>query len=456
MPRSLAIALSTLALASAPAFAGELLSVNPTIRDLVAEISADRIAATERKLESFGTRHIESDTADPVQGIGAARQWIFDQFTSYSPRLEVRFDRYRVKKQGRITRDTELVNVIATLPGTVHPDHQILVTAHYDSLVVHRKAGTQPPELDFERAVAEPFAPGVTDDGSGTAAVIELARVMSSRQFDNTLVFIAFAGEEEGLVGASLFAEKARKEGAKIDAVLNNDIIGSVLSGNGWMDNTRVRVFSEEPADSSSRELARYIHDIGWRYVPSLAVECVFRADRFGRGGDHTPLNQTGYAAVRLTTPSEDYSHQHTVSDTFENTSSEYASRVARLNAAVAASLALAPLPPDVDRIIEKGEHKGETAPRINRGKLGYDAHLSWKKEQAEADLLGYLVVMRSTLAPFWEHEVFVGNVQEYTLENVSIDDVVFGVKAVDKDGNESVVAPYVFRPRMLRKIETY
>ena len=456
MTRYLALAVSTLAVASMPAIAGDLLSVNPAIRDIVAAVSADHIAATERKLQSFGTRHIESDTQDPVQGIGAARQWIYDQFKSYSPRLDVRFDKYRVKKQGRITRDTELMNVIATLPGTVHPDHQILVTGHYDSLVVHPKKGTKPPELDFDRAAAELFAPGVTDDGSGTAAVLELARVMSSHQFDNTLVFIAFAGEEEGLIGASLFAEKARKEGTKIDAVLNNDIIGSVLRGNGEMDNTRVRVFSEGPADSSSRELARYIREIGWRYEPSLAVECVFRADRFMRGGDHTPLNQNGFAAVRLTTPSENYSHQHTATDTFENTSPEYATKVARLNAAAAASLALAPLPPDVDRVIEKGEHKGETAPRITRGKSGYDAQLEWKKENAEPDLLGYAVVMRSTTSPFWEHEVFVGNVQEYTLENVSIDDVVLGVKAVDNDGNESVVAPYVFRPRALRKIETY
>jgi hypothetical protein len=456
MTRCLAQALCTLAALSMPTIAGGLLSVNPAIREIVSAVSAEHIANIERKLQSFGTRHIESDTQDPVQGIGAARQWIYDQFKSYSPRLQVRFDTYRVKKQGRITRDTELRNVIATLPGTVHPDHQILITAHYDSLVVHPKKGTKPPELDFDRAAAELFAPGVTDDGSGTAAVLELARVMSSRQFGNTLVFVAFAGEEEGLIGASLFAGKAKKEGTKIDAVLNNDIIGSVLSGNGSSDNTRVRVFSEEPSDSPSRELARYIREIGWRYEPSLAVDCVFRADRFMRGGDHTPLNQYGFAAVRLTAPSENYSHQHTVTDTFENTSPEYAAKVARLNAAVAASLALAPLPPGVDRVIEKGEPKGETAPRITRGKSGYDAHLEWQKENPEPDLLGYAVVMRSTTAPFWEHEVFVGNVQEYTLENVSIDDVVFGVKAVDKDGNESVVAPYVFRPRPLHKIETY
>ncbi len=456
MSRTFSAILAVLLLAPACFIAGEIQSVNPAVRAIVDGVSVERIAAIQRKLESFGTRHILSDDKDPVRGVGAARQWIYDQFKSYSPRLEVRFDRYRVRKQGRIARDAELVNVIATLPGTLHADHQILVTGHYDSLVVRLKPGSDPPELDSERSAAEPFAPGVTDDGSGTAVVMELARVMSGRQFENTLVFIAFAGEEEGLVGASLFAAKVLDEHTKIDAVLNNDIVGSVLSGNGWTDNTKVRVFSEEPSDSPSRELARYIRDMGWRYQPSLGVDLVFRADRFFRGGDHTPLNQAGFAAIRLTTPSENYKNEHTVTDTFANTSPEYAARVARLNAASAASLALAPLAPSVDRIVEKGEHKGETAPRISRGKSGYDAHLAWKKDQPEPDLAGYIVVMRSTLAPFWEHEVFVGNVQEYTLENVSIDDVVFGVKAVDKDGNESLVAPYVFRPRALHKIETY
>ncbi len=434
----------------------EFHAVNPEIARAVSEVSADNIAAIEKKLESFRTRHIASDASSPSTGIGAARQWIFDQFKSYSPRLQVRFDSYHVKKQGRVVRDTELVNVVATLPGDVHPDRLILVTGHYDSLVLHRKPNTSPPEVDYTASAAEPFAPGVTDDGSGTAAVLELARVLSSRHFHNTLVFAAFAGEEEGLIGASLFAAHAHDEHWKIDAVLNNDIIGSIVAGNGMENNTSVRVFSEDPIDSPSRELARYIRDAGLLYVPSLGVDLVFRADRFFRGGDHTPLNQAGFAAVRLTTPSENYSHQHTVTDTFENTSPEYATRVARLNAAAAAELAFAPLAPIVDRVVEKGEHKGELAALLTRGKSGYDAKLAWKQDPAEPSLAGYVVTVRSTLAPFWEREIYAGPVTEFTLPNFSIDDVVLGVKAIDNDGNESLVSPYVFRPRALQKIETY
>lgn len=416
--------------------------LDPTIQRIVDAVSEDRIAAILKKLESFETRHTLSDPTHPTRGIGAARSWIFEQFKSYSPRLQVRYDTYFVKKQGeRIVRDVELRNVVAVLPGTTQPERQIIISGHYDSLALVRREG----EIDWSQT--EVFAPGVTDDGSGTAAVMELARVLSPYEWEKTLVFIAFAGEEQGLVGSTLYAQKARRENHQIEAVLNNDIIGSDVSGSGARDNRSVRVFSEEPSDSLSRQLARYVKRIGEAYVPSMRVDLIFRHDRFGRGGDHTPFNHQGYAAVRLTTPAENYAHQHTPTDTFENCSPAYTTLVTKVNAAVAASLALAPKPPVVTT--DRG------APLIGRGRSGYAAHLRWRTEAPEADLAGYAIVMRATTAPDWEREIFVGLVTEYVLEDVSIDAFTFGVKAIDKDGHESLVSAYVNPPRPPARIET-
>jgi hypothetical protein len=298
--------------------------------------------------------------------------------------------------------------------------------------------------------------PGVTDDGSGTAAVMELARIMSQYEFEKTIVFVAFAGEEMGLIGSSLYARKARKENTIIDGVLNNDIIGSEVSGNGRIDNSTISVYSEDPDDSTSRQLARYVKDIAERYLPSMKIDLVFRADRLGRGGDHTPFNQEGYPAVRVTTPNENYANQHSVTDTFANTSVSYASRAIQANAAALASLALAPKAPVTNEMITSGARKGQLTPMLARGKTRYDAALRWKNENPEPDLLGYAVVMRKSTAPYWEKEIFVGKVTEYTLKDVSIDDVIFGVKAIDRDGNESLVAPYVPGPRQKIEIETY
>jgi hypothetical protein len=259
-----------------------------------------------------------------------------------------------------------------------------------------------------------------------------------------------------GLVGSSLYARRVRKENQIIDGVLNNDIIGSDVSGNGRFDNSTISVYSEDPADSASRQLARYVKDIAERYLPSLNIDLVFRADRLGRGGDHTPFNQEGYPAVRVTTPNENYANQHTVTDTFANTSVPYASRVIQINAAALASLALAPKAPVTNEMIASGARKGQLTPMISRGKTRYDAALKWKNENPEPDLLGYAVVMRKSTAPYWEREIFVGKVTEYTLKDVSIDDVIFGVKAIDRDGNESLVAPYVPGPRQKLEIETY
>src|SRR5580698_11144145 len=277
---------------------------NPQVAKIVSEVSDENITGILKHLESFGTRNILSSQDNPARGVGAARQWIYEQFRSYSPKLEVSFDQYKLKKiEGRASRaprDVDLYNVVAVLPGTTNKEERIIVSGHYDTIVMGRPTGTPADASATGAGAAPPMrdpdldAPGVTDDGSGRACVMELARVLSHYEFEKTLVFVTFAGEEEGLLGSSLYAEKAHAASQKIEAVLNNDIIGSDISGSGRTDNRRVSVFSEDPDDSPSRELARYIKDIGERYLPSMRVDTVFRADRFGRGGDHTGFNQEG------------------------------------------------------------------------------------------------------------------------------------------------------------------
>jgi len=448
-------------------------AVNPQVSKIVSEVSEERIAAILKHLEGFGTRNIFSNQDDPARGVGASRKWIYEQLRSYSPRLEVSYDQYKLKKDdsraSRVQSDVDLYNVVAVLPGTINKEQRIIVSGHYDTVNLARPGGApnapgdaaagtgagagngapQPPrDPNIE-------APGVTDDGSGTACVMELARVLSQYQFEKTIVFVAFAGEEMGLLGSTLYAQKARTEGQKIEAVLNNDIIGSDVSGDGRIDNRRLNVFSEDPQDSPSRQLARYIRDIGERYVPSMNVDPVFRADRFGRGGDHTPFNLEGFAAVRFSTPSENFTNQHSPTDTFANTSPTYTTWVTKVNGAAAASLAWAPKAPATTETVERNGRK-MTNLLLTRGRSRYDAQLRWKTENPEPDLAGYVVLMRATTAPYWEREIFVGNVTEYTLPGVSIDDLVFGVKAVDKDGNESLATAYVQPPREKRTISVY
>ena len=482
-------------------------SVNPKIAKIVEEVNEGRIKAIIAKLVSFETRNTMSAQDDPVRGIGAARQWIFNEFKSYSPRLEVKFDKYRVKKQGqRIFKDVDLWNVIAVLPGKKFPETQIIVSAHYDSL----NLGTRPagqaagpgneaapvpigerPQLtpaDYEKNANLP-APGACDDGSGTSAVMELARVMSQYEFDKTIVFVAFAGEEQGLVGSNLLAAKSKKENVQIEAVLNNDIIGTDVSGNGRMSNNSVSVFSDEAMDSVNQQLARYVREIGQRYIPSFKVDTVFMQDRLGRGGDHTPFQLEGFAAVRISTPNENYQHQHRATDFLENMSVPYTTRVAKMNAAVAASLALAPKAPLVTRAPgagggarggaaptdaaapapadggaragRAGNAAGATGgagrgrgPMISRGG-GYDAVLQWRANGSDADIKGYSILVRPTTSAYWEQEIYVGKATQYTLKDVSIDDAKFGVKAIGIDGTESLVTTYSYPPRQKTQIET-
>ena len=472
----------TLALSVCLAYApAEQKTVNPKIREMIDQVSEARIKAILEKLESFGTRNTMSNADDPNRGVGAARNWILKEMQSYSPRLEVRFEKFRVKKQGqRIFKDVDLYNVIAVLPGKKMPETQVWVSGHYDSLNLGTRPGGQGAAAaagpgtdgagapgnttanmtlaDFEKNAELP-APGVCDDGSGTATVMELAHVLSQYEFDKTLVFTAFAGEEQGLIGSSLQAVKAKKENQVIEAVLNNDIIGTDVAGSGRMGNGVVNIYSDETMDSVNQQLARYVKEIGERYLPWLKINTVFMGDRLGRGGDHTPFQWEGFAAVRVSTPNEIYANQHRATDTLANMSVPYTARVAKMNLTIAVNLAMAPKPPIVmpeprqNAAAPAGGGRRPT-PMIARGG-GYDAVLRWRAAGSDADIQGYAIVVRQTTSPFWEQEIYVGKVNTYTMKDVSIDDLKFGVKAVGVNGAESLVTSYAYPPRQKVEIET-
>jgi hypothetical protein len=452
--------------------------VNPKVREIVGAVSEARIQAIIEKLAAFGTRNTMSVQDDPTRGVGAARQWIFDQLKSYSPRLEVRFDKWKVKKQGqRIFKDVDLWNVVAVLPGKTMPETQVWVTGHYDSLNLGTPAGPSaddPPAAVGERPVQSNWekntdlpAPGACDGGSGTAAVMELARIMSQYEFDKTLVFVAFAGEEQGLFGSTLEAAKAKKDATAVEAVLNNDIIGSESGGDGRVGNTAVSVYTDEIMDSPSQQLGRFIQEAGERYVPSMKVNMMFMQDRLGRGGDHAPFQLEGFAAVRLSSPFENYTNQHSGTDTLANMSVPLTARIAKVNAAAAASLALAPKAPLVTAAPRAAAANAAPAaapaanapprvatPTISRGQSRYDALLRWRYTGPDAGLKGFAIVIRPTTSANWEQEIFVGKVTEYTLKGVSIDDARFGVKAFGADGSESLVTPYVYPARRKTEIQ--
>jgi hypothetical protein len=440
---------------AAHAFAEPAPDLDPRIVSLVGQVSEARLVTLLKKFESFGTRNTLSSVDSPTLGIGAARQWIFDEMKSYSPRLQVSFDTYMIAKQGRITRDVEARNVMAILPG--RSPRRVYVSGHYDTIAVQggqsgSNAGNRGREAIVVTQPADANAPndspaaGVNDDGSGTALTMELARVFgqSGIDFDATLVFMCHVAEEQGLMGAKLHAQKAKAAGIRIDAVLNNDIVGNDRGGNGIVDSATIRVYSEGPEDSPSRELARFVQRWGMRYVPSHTVRPIARPDRFTRGGDHSAYNQYGFAAVGFRESREDFSRQHDPRDTFEGVSAVYLSQNARVNVAAAATLALAPTAPVV--VNERGQAT------INRVPSGYDAHLMWKTSPGAS---AYRIFWRRAWGPDWEHEMLVGSVTEVTLPGTLIDDLVFGVAAVDAAGHESLVSPYISPAREADDVKT-
>jgi hypothetical protein len=422
--------------------------VDPRIQKIVASISEERLGMLVQQLAGFGTRNTLSDTSSATRGIGAARQWIFDELTRSNPRLQVSYDIHKLARQGRITRNIDLRNVIALLPGK--SPRRIYVTAHYDTVNIggtgqigaNTRAPSTTPPADPQLRRDQDYnvdAPGANDNGSGTALTMELARVLaeSGVEFDATLAFVLWAGEEQGLVGARAHAMQLFKDKTAVEANFNNDIVGNSRGGDGTTDAESVRVYSEGPEDSRSRSLARYIARAAARYVPSHTVRLMARQDRFSRGSDHTAFTQYGFPAVAFRESKEDFSRQHSATDTVDGVDVRYLAQNARVNAAGVASLALAPPAPVV------------TNPRgqmmIGRQPSGYDATLRWN---AAPGATAYRIYWRETWTTDWQQTELVGDVTEFVLPKLSIDNFVFGVAAVGPDGHESLVSVYVPPPR--------
>jgi hypothetical protein len=417
---------------------------DPRIQKLVASISEERLAILVRKLAGFGTRHTLSDTESATRGIGAARQWIFDELARSSPKLQVSFDNHKLARQGRITRNVDVRNVVALLPGKT--PRRIYVTAHYDTVNVgeqgqisaNTRAPSNTPRPDPQLRRDQDYnvdAPGANDNGSGTALTMELARVFaeSGLEFDATLAFALWAGEEQGLIGARAHAMELFKDKVFVEANFNNDIVGNSRGGDGTTDAESVRVYSEGPEDSMARSLARYIGRMAALYVPSHRVRLMARQDRFSRGSDHTAFMQYGFPAVAFRESNEDFSRQHAATDTVDGVDPQYLARNARVNAAAVAALALAPPAPVV------------TNPRgqmmIGRQPSGYDANLRWN---AAPGATAYRLYWREAWTADWQQTRLVGDVTEFNLPKMSIDNFVFGVAAVGANGHESLVSAYV------------
>ena len=421
---------------------------DPRIQKLVTAVSEERLRGLATKLVSFGTRSTLSDTLSPTRGIGAARRWIFDELRRSSARLQVSFDSHRIAQQGRITREVELRNVVAVLPG--RSPRRVYISGHYDTVnlrgggqVVSNAGGANPPaNRDVDHDVD---APGANDDGSGTVLTMELARVFaeSGLEFDATLVFICWAGEEQGLIGSSAHVQALAADKGVVEATFNNDIVGNSLGGNGVVDAETVRVYSLGPEDSPSRQLARYIERIAAVYVPSHRIRLMAREDRFGRGSDHSSFTAYGYPAVVFRESNENFARQHTAEDKIEGVDFRYLAQNARVNAAGAASVALAPPAPLVTN--ERGQA------RVSRDPSRYDATLQWSAVPGAA---GYRVYWRDAWSNDWKHAQGVGNVTQFTLPSVNIDDWVFGVAAVGADGNESLVSAYVSPVRRMTEVK--
>lgn len=423
--------------------AAPTMAPDPKIVAALQQVSAQRIQANIEKLVSFGTR-LTLSAQDPAaiaagHGIGAAREWIKSEFERYSKDcggcLEVKTDSFTEQPMDRIPKATEITNIYAVLKGTDAEQAKriVLVTGHYDS----RNSDT----LDVNGD-----APGANDDASGTAVSLECARVLSKLKFPGTIIFLTVAGEEQGLNGSAHLAKVAKEQGWNLEAVLNNDIVGGDKSAE--QDHSVVRVFSEGlpqaateqdirriralggENDSSARELARYIADVGRTYDLGVKPVLVFRLDRYLRGGDHLSFLQQGFTAVRITEYREDFHHQHQnvrmengiqYGDLPKFVDFDYVAQVARLNAATLASLAAAPAPPANVHLLTKD--------------LENDSTLTW---DASPGASGYEVLWRATTSPEWEHVQKFGPETRATLK-LSKDNVIFAVRAIDQAGHASL-----------------
>ncbi len=418
---------------------------DPRIHDIVAASSAERIERDLRTLVGFGTRHTMSDTLSSTRGIGAARRWIFAEFQKISAAcggcLEVRYisEVQKGSPNSRIREDINIVNVVAIQRGITEPNRHVLLSGDIDSRV-----------SDVMNATAD--SPGANDNATGVAATLEAARLLSKYKSNASIVYAAIAGEEQGLFGGEILARVAKAEGWRIDAVINNDMIGNISGIDGVIENTKARVFAPglpgntSPAelrriltsggelDTPSRQLARYIDVVADQYFPNLDVEIIYRLDRYGRGGHHTPFFNQGFAAVRLMESHEDYNKQHqdlrtengiAYGDVLEAVNFPYAASMTALDAATLISLAWAPAAPDSVTI---------------RGAVQPSPTFRWNASPSP-DVIGYRIYWRKPSEVNWTQSRFVGNVTQFTLPNVIIDNYFFGVAAVGRNGHESLVA---------------
>jgi hypothetical protein len=434
-----------------PAMAQTTVKQDAAIKQMVDEVSAKNIEVIIRKLVSFKSRHTLGDTASKTTGIGAARNWIKSEYERYAAeshgRMTVTFDTLTQPKGERVDKAVKLKNILAILKGSDPKDTRVyIVSGHYDS----RRSDIMSPEGD---------EPGADDDASGTAVSMELARVMAKRQFPATIIFMTVAGEEQGLLGSTHVAKRAKAENWNVDAMLNNDIVGNSHGmENDLKDNTHVRVFSEGipttalgnekqiagmislggENDSPSRELARYIKETAERYVDYLDVKLIYRRDRYLRGGDHIPFLQQGYPAVRFTEMNEDFHRQHQdirtengidYGDLPDFVDFNYVQKVARMNLSVLANLALAPAEPQSVGIVTSG--------LTNKTELKWDAPKEGKKPT------GYYVLVRETINPYWQKKIYF--VDTHATFDYSKDNYLFAVQSVDGEGHESL--PVIPKP---------
>ncbi|MBT81752.1 MAG: peptidase M28 [Alteromonadaceae bacterium] len=442
LPRTL---VATTMLLSASAIAAPTANDDPRLHDIAKAISADRIEKDITTLVNFGTRHTLSETKSDTRGIGAARRWIQKEFEQISAEcggcLEVITVSDTISGEKRIPDPVEVVNVIAIQRGTTDPDRYVIMSGDIDSRVSD--------VMDFTSD-----SPGANDNASGVAGTLEAARVLSQYKFNGTIVYAALSGEEQGLFGGKILAAKAQKEGWRIKAVLNNDMIGNIEGVNGVINNSTARLFAEGTrvteteaeartrrftggeVDSPSRNLARYIDKIADQYIENLDTMVIYRLDRFGRGGHHRPFNDLGYPGIRIMETNENYTRQHqdlrtedgiVYGDTLDGVDFDYAAKLTGLNAVSLAAMSWAPSPPAEVSI------EGAVQPSTT---------LKWKAANSKQNpqLAGYKLYWRYTDAPQWQYSKFVGDVTEATLENIVIDNYFFGVASVSKDGIESPV----------------
>jgi hypothetical protein len=410
---------------------------------IIDSVSEERIANDIKTLAEFGTRHTLSDTLSNTRGIGAARRWIKSAFETISDDcngcLEVFYQKNFVPKgdNERIVKDVWIVNVVAIKRGTKYPNRFVLMSGDIDSRV------SDPTDFTSE-------SPGANDNASGMAGTIEAARVLSSYTFESSIVFVGLSGEEQGLYGGKGLAQYAKDNQWEIVGVLNNDMIGNIEGVDGVIDNRTFRIFSEPTpvtetdrerssrrfyggeVDGVSRQLARYVYKTTQQFMPEMNPKMVYRLDRFGRGGHHRPFNDLGYAGIRIMEAHENYTQQHqdirlengvAYGDTFEHVNMPYAKKLTAVNAINLASLAWAPSAPN------KVLLGGQVSP---------SAGLKWDKVEGAA---GYKIYWRDTTSPTWDHSRSIGNVTEFTLEGIVVDNYNFGVSAIGYNGFESVVS---------------